>query len=160
MKILFLLSSLEPAGSETYCVSLADQWRGLHEIFWISDRLHYGQSYTSLPIHQKALPGGVVNTFRVAAFIRRYQIDLVHSHSRRAHWVAAQAAALTRIPHIATVHQPPPVHFFSRRFPCLGQAAIAIDEAVRQRLLQGLRWPSEKIHLIRNGVDLSRFVPT
>ena len=53
MRILFLLSSLEPAGSETYCLSLAEAWQGKHEIFWISDKLHNGQTYQSWPIHRK-----------------------------------------------------------------------------------------------------------
>src|SRR5882672_2350493 len=100
MKILFLLSCLEPAGSETYCVSLAQAWKGKHEIFWISDRLHNGQAYESMPIHGKAFPAGIINTWRVASYIRDHKIQLVHSHSRRAQWVAAQAAKLTHIPHV------------------------------------------------------------
>ncbi|MFA5975346.1 MAG: glycosyltransferase [Elusimicrobiota bacterium] len=159
MRILFLLSCLEPAGSETYCLSLAEAWQGKHEVFWISDRLHYGQTYTSWPIHQKAFPAGVLNTWRVARFIRRHQIQLIHSHSRRSHWVAAQAAALTGIPHVTTIHQPPPVHLFSRAFPCFGDAALAIDEAVVDHLTQRFHYPLKQIHLIRNGVDLNRFQP-
>ncbi len=160
MRILFLLSCLEPAGSETYCLSLADAWKGKHDVFWISDRLHYGQPYTSMPIHRKAFPMGVINVIRVAAFIRRHKIDLVHSHSRRAHWVAAQAAFLTRIPHVTTIHQPLPVHFFSKLFPCLGDQAIAIDEAVADHLIGRFGHPKDKISLIRNGIDLSSLVPT
>src|SRR5437016_11396962 len=110
MKILFLLSSLEPAGSETYCVALANAWQGKHEVFWISDRLHYGQTYQPMPISRKAFPMGIINTWRVASFIRAHRIDIVHSHSRRAHWVAAQAAKLTGIAHVVTVHQPLPMH--------------------------------------------------
>jgi len=113
-----------------------------------------------MPIHRKAIPFGVVNTWRVAAFIRTHRIELVHSHSRRAHWVAAQAARITKIPHVTTVHQPLPVHFFSKRFPCLGNETIAIDEAVVQHLLRHFHRAAEKIHLIRNGVDLSRAVPS
>ena len=154
MKILFLLSSLEPAGSETYCVSLAKVWQRQHEIFWISDRLHFGQPYVSLPISAKALPGGVSNTFKVARFIRDQKIEIVHSHSRRAHWVAAQAAALTHIPHVTTIHQPPPVHVFSKLFPCLGDIAIAIDEAVSDHLQTHFGRKPENIRLIRNGIEL------
>jgi glycosyltransferase involved in cell wall biosynthesis len=160
MRILFLLSSLEPAGSETYCVSLADAWRGKHEIFWISDFLHFGQPYLSLPIHLKAIPMGVFNAAKVASFIRQKKIDVIHSHSRRAHWVAAQAARLTQIPHVTTIHQPPPVHFFSQWFPCLGDQTIAIDEAVADHLRQNFKRSRSPIHLIRNGIDLSRWLPT
>jgi hypothetical protein len=113
VRILFLLSCLEPAGSETYCTALAEAWRGKHEVFWISDRLHNGQSFTPMPIHRKAIPFGLINTWRVASFIRQNRIQIVHSHSRRAHWVGAQAARLTGIAHVTTVHQPLPAHFFS-----------------------------------------------
>lgn len=157
MRILFLLSCLEPAGSETYCTSLAEAWRGNHDVFWISDRLHYGQAYAPMPIHRKAFPAGVANTVRVAQFIRRNGIQLIHSHSRRSRWVAAQAAALTRIPHVTTIHQPPPVHFFSRAFPCFGNATLAIDEAVADHLTRRFRVPAGRLHLIRNGISLDRF---
>jgi glycosyltransferase involved in cell wall biosynthesis len=160
MKILFLLSCLEPAGSETYCVSLAEAWDGKHEVSWISDRLHHGQTYKAMPIHRKAFPGGLLNTFRVATFVRRHKIDLIHSHSRRAHWVAAQAAALAGVPHVTTVHQPPPVHFFSRFFPCLGDATIAIDEMVADYLHQRFGCPGRRIHLIRNGINLTALIPS
>ena len=142
MRILFLLSCLEPAGSETYCLSLVNAWRGKHEIFWISDRLHSGQPYQSMPIHAKAFPLGVLNTFRVASFIKKNRIQLIHSHSRRAHWVAAQAAKLTGIPHVTTIHQPLPVHFFSKLFPCLGDQTIGIDEVVTEHLRQRFGQPA------------------
>jgi glycosyltransferase involved in cell wall biosynthesis len=160
MRILFLLSCLEPAGSETYCVALAEAWRGKHEVFWISDQLHHGQTYTSMPIHRKAIPGGFLNAFRVASFVRDHRINIIHSHSRRAHWVAAQVAARTGIPHITTIHQPLPVHFFSRLFPCLGDATIAIDEVVADHVHRRFGCPGKQIHLIRNGISLGQFIPS
>lgn len=160
MRILFLLSCLEPAGSETYCTALAEAWKGRHEVFWISDKLHSGQAYTSMPIHRKAIPFGVLNTWRVASFIRANRIQIIHSHSRRAHWVAAQAAWLTGIPHITTIHQPLPVHFFSRLFPCLGDQTIAIDEVIVDHLRRHFRHQDAAIHLIRNGINLSQIVPS
>ncbi len=152
MNILFLLSCLEPAGSETYCVTLAKAWQGKHRIFWISDRLHYGQKYLSLPISRKAIPYGFINALKIAGFIRKNKIDLIHSHSRRAHWAAAQAAWITGIPHVATIHQPPPVHFFSKLWPCLGDATIAIDEMVEAHLLRYFAKGIRKLVLIRNGI--------
>ena len=160
VKILFLLSSLEPAGSETYCVSLANAWQGRHEIFWISDALHFGQANHALPISRKAVPGGLFNALKVASFIRKHKIDIVHSHSRRAHWVAAQAANLTGVPHVTTMHQPLPVHFFSRLFPCLGDATIAIDESVADHVIKRFDAPSQRVHLIRNGIPLKDFSPS
>ena len=160
MRALFLLSCLEPAGSETYCVSLAKAWKGKHDISWISDRLHFGQAYTSMPIHRKAFPFGVWNTVRVLRFVRERGIELIHSHSRRAHWVAAQAAALARIPHVTTIHQPPPVHLFSKAFPCLGDHTIAIDEAVQEHLEKHFRRGIKKLSLIRNGIEIREASPT
>jgi glycosyltransferase involved in cell wall biosynthesis len=160
MRILFLLSCLEPAGSEAYCASLADVWKGKHDVFWISDRLHGGQAYQSMPISGKAIPLGLLNTWRVASFIRDRRIEIVHSHSRRAHWVAAQAARLTGIPHVTTIHQPLPVHFFSKLFPCLGDDSIAIDEAIADHLRAVFHQPANRIHLIRNGIDLMDHAPS
>ncbi len=154
MRLLFLLSSLEPAGSETYCVSLAKAWANKHDIFWISDRLHFNQRYTSLPISAKIFPRGIGNVFNVARFIRANNIQLVHSHSRRAHWVASHAAKLTGIVHVTTVHQPPPIHLFSRLQPCLGDATIAVSEEARDRAVHGFAVPASHVHLIRNGITI------
>lgn len=159
MRILFLLSCLEPAGSETYCVALERAWKNKHKVFWISDQLHYGQTYESMPIHMKPFPVGYMNVRRVAEFIRANGIQIIHSHSRRANWVAAAAAKKARIPHIATVHQPLPVHFFSKLQPCLGDHTIAIDEAIVDHLQRNFRHPLERIHLVRNGIDLNASVP-
>ncbi len=160
MRVLFLLSCLEPAGSETYCVSLEEAWRGKHRVFWISDLLFHGQTYQSMPIHRKAFPLGILNTLRVAWFIRANHIDVVHSHSRRAHWIAAQAAALSGIAHVTTIHQPLPVHFFSTLFPCLGDETIAIDEVVADHLRQHFLHSRTKIHLIRNGINVAHAIPS
>lgn len=160
MKILFLLSSLEPAGSETYCTALADQWGSRHEIHWISDRLHFGQTYTSMPISHKALPWGQWNVVRVAGYVKRHGIQVIHSHSRRAHWTAAQAAFWTGAAHVTTVHQPLPVHIFSRLFPCFGDMTIAIDEAVADHLLRRFHLPPKRVRLVRNGISLSQFSPS
>src|ERR1700687_3692943 len=111
-----------------------------------------------MPIHGKAFPLGVVNTWRVASFIRTNRIALIHSHSRRAHWVAAQAAKLTGIPHVTTIHQSLPVHFFSKLFPCLGDETIAIDEAIAAHLRRYFGRPADKIHLIRNGINMTRAI--
>ena len=160
MRILFLLSCLEPAGSETYCVSLADAWNGKHQVFWISDRLHHGQAYESMPITRKAFPVGIINTARVASYIRTHKIEVIHSHSRRAHWVAAQAAKLTGIAHVTTIHQPLPVHFFSKLFPCLGDETIAIDEVIADHLRRNFGRAPANIHLIRNGINLATHLPS
>jgi glycosyltransferase involved in cell wall biosynthesis len=154
MNILFLLSCLEPAGSETYCVTLAKAWEGKHHVFWISDRLHFGQAYTPMPISKKAVPGGICNTFRVLRYVKENKIQVIHSHSRRAHWVAAQVAVLAGIPHVATIHQPPPVHLFSRLFPCLGDHTIAIDEAVADHLKKHFRRGLRRMSLLRNAIDV------
>jgi glycosyltransferase involved in cell wall biosynthesis len=155
MRILFLLSCLEPSGSETYCLSLAKTWEGRHDVHWISDQLHYDQVYRSMPISGKAIPWGIFNTLRVAWYIKRQKIQVIHSHSRRANWVAAQSAALTGIPHVTTVHQPFPAHFFSKNFPCAGDMAIAIDERVSESLVRTFNIPASQVTLIRNGIALT-----
>jgi glycosyltransferase involved in cell wall biosynthesis len=95
----------------------------------------------------------------VAKFIRKHKIQIIHSHSRRAHWVAAQAARLTGIAHVTTIHQQLPVHFFSRMFPCLGDAAIAVDEVVAEHTRSHFSIPSKNVHLIRNGIPLADYSP-
>jgi len=159
MNILFLLSSLEPAGSETYCLSLARAWENKHTVHWISDQLHFGQRYTAWPISRKIFPHGIRNILRVTRFIRENRIDLVHSHSRRSHWVASHASRFTGIPHVTTIHQPPPVHFFSKLEPCMGDVAIAVSETARDHVIKYFRVKPERVHLIRNGISIPAPLP-
>lgn len=105
-------------------------------------------------MHRKAFPGGVFNTLAVARFVRDHAIQVIHSHSRRAHWVAAQVSAMTQIPHVTTIHQPPPIHSFSRLWPCLGDRTIAIDEVIVEFLQTHFRRSTPQICLIRNGICL------
>jgi glycosyltransferase involved in cell wall biosynthesis len=74
--------------------------------------------------------------------------------------VAAQAARLTGISYVTTIHQPLPLHFFSKLFPCLGDQTIAIDEVVVDHLRRHFQHPADKIHLIRNGINLAQAVPS
>lgn len=159
MNILFLLSNLELTGSETYAQSLAQAWGSRHRVFWISDHLTVTSDFLSLPIRKKPMPGGFLNAWRVARFVKQNAIHVIHSHSRRANWVAALASRLTGVPHVTTVHMRSRPHFSTRLFPCWGNQAIAICESVVEYLRDVFHMPEERISLIRNGIDLERFRP-
>ncbi|MGQ0765370.1 MAG: glycosyltransferase [Gemmatimonadota bacterium] len=159
MKVLFLLSSLEPAGSETYCRSLERAWSGRHDVWWVSDRLFFGQEYLSLPITRKLIPHGLRNIVRLARECRRRRIDVIHAHSRRANTVAAGVSALTGIPYVTSVHLRHPDHLFQRLLPCWGRAALAVCETIRDNLLNVHHVEPVRVHLVRNGIDISSFQP-
>lgn len=144
MNVLFLLSSLEPACSAIYCTALTDAWQGKHRVFKMS-------------MSSAVFPGSLLNTLRVASFIRKHKIHVIHSHSPRGHWVAAQASRLTGIPHVTTSHQLPST---PRLFLCLGHAAIAVDEVIADRLIKRFGVPAQRVHVIRSGIPLQRFSPS
>ncbi|MHC8441825.1 MAG: glycosyltransferase family 4 protein [Candidatus Eutrophobiaceae bacterium] len=115
-----------------------------------------GSEHITLPIGQKGL--GLLGTIpQLRSLIRSEGIDLIHVRSRLpawvVHWVLRGLPATQRPALISTVHGAYSVNFYSRIMTC-SDAVIAVSEFIRGYILQN--WPStpsERIHLICNGID-------
>jgi glycosyltransferase involved in cell wall biosynthesis len=99
---------------------------------------------------------------RTAALMRRYQVDLVHTHFLRENFIAIMAAKLAGVRGVVnTVHMLEPksrkVAWLNRQMLRGSSRVIAVSEAVRQLLLaEGL--PPEKLVRIYNGVEVNRYL--
>ncbi|MFH1857354.1 MAG: glycosyltransferase family 4 protein, partial [Candidatus Omnitrophota bacterium] len=81
------------------------------------------------------------------------------AHTRVTQVTAGLLSRKQKIPYVTTCHG-----FYRRRlgrrlFPCWGESAIAISDAVKRHLIRDFCLPEEKVCLVPNGVDLDRFRP-
>jgi glycosyltransferase involved in cell wall biosynthesis len=104
---------------------------------------------------------GLPAALRLAAFIRREHIDLVHTNGVKAHLLAGLAARLARRPVIWHVRDFPPTGFagwlFRQAVARVPSMIVANSEALATALPRGRRFP--RVVPIANPVDLVAFTP-
>ncbi|HXY20469.1 MAG TPA: glycosyltransferase [Gemmatimonadales bacterium] len=159
MHILHVLSQHEVTGAETYAATLiAEQAREGHRVTIVSDTLNTAvdADYLPMDIGRRDYPQRVRNVFALRRLIRSRGIDLVHAHSRAASWVAFFATRLSRIPLVSSLHILQSPHLSARLFSVYGEEMVSVSRNVRAHALQVLGLPEERMHLVRNGVDVER----
>jgi len=104
----------------------------------------------------------IIETMKLARWLRRERIDLVHAHDFYAALLAVPAARLARVP--VVMSRLDLVHWHGRvrhlAFAVASHAAdvvVANCEAVRDLVVHVERVSPEKVIVIRNGLDLQRF---
>jgi len=97
--------------------------------------------------------GGTV--WRLRSIVHREGIDLLHANGSRCMFYAGLAARLTRIPVIWHVRIAATDGAWDGFLGRLATCAVAISEAVRQRLVE--RMDRERIRVIYNGEAMERF---
>lgn len=99
-------------------------------------------------------------TWRFAQYLKKHEIDVVHSHDFYTNVFGMTGAALARVPvRIASRREssvrPESQRFVERCAYRMAHAVVANCEEVRQQLIkEGL--PPQKVRTIHNGLDLTR----
>jgi glycosyltransferase involved in cell wall biosynthesis len=99
---------------------------------------------------------------RIREWVKREDVDLVHTHYSKDLWALATALSMGRsqIPLVLTKHigtMRPKRDFFHRWIYRRVDAVVAISELIRQNVIHTHPVPPEKVRTIPNGVDLRRF---
>ncbi len=103
----------------------------------------------------------------VRSYIRKHQIDLVHTHGVRANLIGRPAAQRENVPVVTTFHSmlrydyDSPWKAFMARFLTMitnkyTNRFIAISHAIKADLLE-MHIPADKIQVIHSGLDISKF---
>src|SRR5712691_9480508 len=108
---------------------------------------------------------GVHQLVRLALFLRRGQFHVIHAHDLWANLLGVPAGWLARTPVIISSRRyladldwyTPWRRKIIRTIYRLSTHVIVNSASVRQLLIERDRLPSEKIHVIYNGVDVDRF---
>ena len=155
MNILHLLSQTQLTGAEVYAAQLINRQRKTHRCFVISDTLNVtvDADYKRLSIDNRTLVSRIKNALCLLQFCRQQHIDVIHSHSRAASWLAHYISSLLSIIHVATVHGIQGVHFSSKHHNIYGRRIIAVCEFIKEHLISDLNIADANISLIRNGFD-------
>lgn len=157
MKIVHLLSQLEPTGAEVYAATLAKsaQAKG-HEISFISERFH---QETTLPVHLRPIHSARrLQFWREVIWLRNYihenQIDVLHAHSRAAVRIGWWATRKTNTALVSTLHGAPHPSLGKRIFDRYGERVIAISNLIKARTVRDLKMRRGRIAVIGNPVFL------
>lgn len=163
MNILMALSQKELTGAESYACTLGDQLtqRG-HIVRFVSDTLTltpHGRCYR-LAFNKRSLLRRLWHIVYLIWLLRREKIQLVHAHSRAARWSCRIACFLLRIPLVTTIHGRQPIHSSSQQRPMLGDAVIAVCEALAEHMRTDFLKSRAPVYTIPNGVDCRVFYPS
>jgi len=162
MNILMVLSQVEVTGAEVYAASISDKLidKG-HNVFIVSDTLTVPTraKYIPLPLNKRRLYLQVKHLYKLIKTIRDNNIMVIHSHSRVSCKLSYIASRLCGVPMIYTAHGHHHVHLSKKLFPAYGEYTLAICENVRDQIIKELHWDKDKIEILRNGIDGSRYSP-
>jgi glycosyltransferase involved in cell wall biosynthesis len=115
-----------------------------------------------LPFLWRSLgPGDVAWLARV---LREERADVAHLHTFASQVLGTRAARragarVLRTEHSTRVYDDPSCWPFSRWSLVRADAAVAVSEHVRAVALARAPWASEKMRVVRNGVDVQHFAP-
>ncbi|MCP4649525.1 MAG: glycosyltransferase family 4 protein [PVC group bacterium] len=167
MNILQLTTHLNYGGISSYCLSLSKELavKG-HNVYigsspgdMVPHLERSGIDYIELPIQTKSelSPRVLLSTAKLVKLIKDKQIDIIHAHTRVTQITAYYLNRLTGVPFVTTCHG-----FFKRNLgrqicPAWGSKVIAISEAVKKHLKIDFYLPEDRIALIPNGIDITRF---
>ncbi|MFA5725602.1 MAG: glycosyltransferase family 4 protein [Candidatus Omnitrophota bacterium] len=167
MNILHITNHLDVGGITSYVLTLAGglKKRG-HNVYVASSggELAFkfkeaGVIYIPIAIRTKKelSPGIISSAIKLSGIIRKYKIDIIHTHSRTTQVLGCLLHKFTGRMRIFTCHG-----FFKRRllrriFPCWGEGIIAISGQVKEHLVKDFKVPDKDIVVINNGIDLDRF---
>jgi len=167
MNIIFITNHLNIGGISSYVLTLG---KGLkpknHNVYIASSGgellpifKEEGFIYIPIPIKTKKeiSPKILVSMFKLSAAIDRFDIGLIHSHSRTTQVLGCLLGKLKGIPHVYTCHGFFKRRFLRRVFPCWGKKVIAISEPVKEHLMQDFDVNEKDIRVIYNGIDVARF---
>ena len=101
----------------------------------------------------------VFSAFKLADFIRRNHIQIVHAHLGRDYPLAAIASKLTGAPFVLTRHVLFPLKRFNKFFLREVQGIIAPSKSVADALKKQNLFPAEKIRVIHYSINTKHFSP-
>jgi glycosyltransferase involved in cell wall biosynthesis len=101
------------------------------------------------------------SVIRLRRWLRRRNIQILHSHNPRDYYLAAVASNRTRVVNVGSRHHLRPLRHRYLKRPFLHRFAvmIAVSNAVRQRLCASRVIDPGRVVTIHNGIDVDRELP-
>ena len=169
-RILHLITRLPVGGAERLLVSTLanlDSTRFESIVCCIQDRGELADEVEALSIPVVAL--GLMRTKRfdlkivpaLLDLIKKYRIDIVHSHLYHANLYGRLAAKRAQVPSIISIHNTYVLrkwyrHLINRLLSRSTARIVAVSEDIRRDVVRFDKVPEEKIVTLPNGIDLDR----
>ena len=176
-RVFYLLDSFDVGGTETQAVELALRMTAAGYEVTLGSLRAQGpllERLRSAPVVVKEFhprggidsPQGIYQLLRLSWFLRRGRFDVVHTHDLWSNLMGVPAARLAGVPAIVS-SQRDLAHLdwykgnrrvWLRRFQSLSSVVLANATPVRDALISEGGFAPEKLRVIRNGVDIEKFV--
>jgi glycosyltransferase involved in cell wall biosynthesis len=167
VRILFVANHLNVGGISSYLLTLAGglKQKG-HQIYLASsggeleDRFIQAEvTLFKVPLATKneISPGIFFSFWKLRKVIRKFNIDLIHSHSRTTQVLGDLLGRFLDKPHIFSCHGFFKPKISRRIFSCWGQSVIAISQQVKEHLIIDFKLDESKISVVHNGIDTKNF---
>jgi glycosyltransferase involved in cell wall biosynthesis len=132
----------------------------LHKSRWLHDQLLKHDIVTEIITSQRS--GDISFLTKLVGYCRKHEIDLIHSHLFGANLYACLAAAITRIPVVATFHNElflqgrSEKHLFLKSLFIrkLASKIVLVANYMKDDYVNIAKFPEEKILTIYNGIDM------
>jgi glycosyltransferase involved in cell wall biosynthesis len=170
--VMLLVSSLEHGGAERQVIELfrgLDRTRFAPIICCLADDVPLIRQFPDVAPHVIVVPKrwkyDLTTIARVAAIVRERRIDLIHSFLFDAEMAARAIKRLGWVSCVVASERNSDYSLGRFKFECLRRtsgwfdAMIANSAAGKQFNVEKLGISSERVHVIRNGVDVRRFQP-
>jgi glycosyltransferase involved in cell wall biosynthesis len=175
-KVFYFLDSLEVGGTETQAVELAlrlpvdtyDVTLGCLRVKGPLLEKLKGSAVAIREFHPTGgldSPAGLYQLARLAAYLRREKIDVVHTHDLWTNLMGVLAARMAGVPAIVSSRRDL-AHFdwyqgrrrtWLRRIQNLSGVVLANATPIRDALISEDGFAPEKLRVIHNGVDTAKF---
>ena len=167
MNILYITNHLNVGGITSYCLTLAGGIKKQANNVYIASSggevlykfQNLGINYFSVPLRTKneISPKIIISAIKLIFFIKKYNINIVHTNSRTTQVLGCLLNRFTGVTHLTTCHG-----FFNKKIsrmisPCWGKKIIAISQQVKDHLIDDFKVDSKKIRIINNGIDTEKF---
>ena len=158
MNILHLFTGTIVDGTITYAVQLSSSQQSQgHTVYLCGNDLTLPTDvpFIHLPVHKRDLFQRFQNTWLLTRLIARLDLDIIHTHSRAAAWLANYACRFGRATHIYTLHAftlDLPSH---KRHNVYGKHVFSVCENIRKQAIENTEYfGKQQIPIILNGIEI------
>jgi glycosyltransferase involved in cell wall biosynthesis len=170
INVVYVINSLGSGGAERFVCDLArhldpDRFRAQVLCLYYGGQFADAVEAASVPVHVIDVKRRVVGTNWVDVWRRLggLDADVVHTHLHEAAWYGLPTAYLRRVPvrisHLHGSHWnwPTKLRWLDRATEAFASTTFVCSRAVERFAKQGLRYPSQKLEVVPNAIDLTRF---
>ncbi|MBU1121863.1 MAG: glycosyltransferase family 4 protein [Candidatus Omnitrophica bacterium] len=167
MNILILTTHLNKGGVSRYVLNLAiglkkrgnTVWVASRGGEWVSKLDVEGVCHRTIPIQTKSIcsPKITLSLFNLLPFIKKNNIEIIHSNSRVTQCLGFFLSKLLKIPYISAFHGYYRPTIFRKLLKFAGTKTLAVSTAVKQHLIKDLNIHSDNIFVVYNGIDIKQF---